>query len=141
MTKVLISSDSKFPVKRDKIRCAVESVLRGKHVSSDVEVSVLICGARKSARLAGKYGLEASPHDVLSFPLVDQTSPKAYPSGKKAADFAPKEDGRLILGDIVVCYPLAQVAANRDNVLVDTKIAQLVSHGTLHLLGEHHNES
>lgn len=138
MVKVLISADSRFPINRPKIKAAVESVLKSRKVSSDVEASILICGTRKSAELAKKYLDDESAHNVLSFPLADETSPKAFPTGKKAKDYIPREEDFLILGDIAICYPLAQKEANRDNVLVDTKIAELVSHGMLHLLGEHH---
>lgn len=116
MVKVLISADSKYPVNRLKIKKAIEAVLREKGVTSDVEVSVLICGARKSAQLAKKYLQDEYPHNVLSFPTEN------FPA----------------IGDIAVCYPVAQDEANKDNILVDTKISELVSHGMLHLLGEHH---
>lgn len=116
MVTVLISADSKYPISRPKIRKAVEAVLREKGVTSDVEVSILICGRRKSRELANKYLTDDREHNVLSFPTEN------FP----------------VLGDIAICYPLAQEEANRDNVLVDTKIAELVSHGMLHLLGEHH---
>ncbi len=138
MVRVLVSADSKFPINRPKIRQAVEAVLREKKVTSDVEVSVLVCGARKSADLARKYLQDDQAHNVLSFPLADENTPKAFPSGQKTADFVENQGGVLILGDIVVCYPLAQEEATRDDVLMDTKIAELVSHGMLHLLGEHH---
>lgn len=142
MVNVLISSDSKFPVNRAKIKAAVESVLKAKGVSSDVEVSILICGTRKSAELAKKYLQEDQPHNVLSFPLLEDmerglSRPFARPGLGKG--FVTPEEYGLVLGDIMVCYPLAQEEANRDNVLVDTKIAELVSHGMLHLLGEHHS--
>jgi len=118
MFKVLISTDSRYPVSRPKIKAAVESVLKEKRISGEIEVSVLICGRRKSQALAKKFLKDNQPHNVLSFPL------ETFP----------------ILGDIIICYPIAQEEANRDNVLVDTKINELVSHAMLHLLGEHHPE-
>lgn len=116
MATVLISSDSRYPISRPKIKSAVDSILKEKGVTSTVEVSVLVCGRRKSQFLAKKYLKDNKPHNVLSFPLDDLTT----------------------LGDIAICYPLAQDDANKDNVLVDTKISELVTHGMLHLLGEHH---
>jgi probable rRNA maturation factor len=118
MVNVLISADSRYPICRPKIKAAVESILKQKKVTSQVEVSVLVCGVRKSQQLAKKYLRDDRPHNVLSFPLNDLA----------------------VLGDIAICYPLAQDEANRDNVLVDTKICELVTHGMLHLLGEHHEE-
>lgn len=141
MVSVLISADSKFPINREKIKAAVESVLREKGITSDVEVSVLVCGTRKSKEIAKKFLSDDLPHNVLSFPLTDPASPKAFPTGKNIPDFSPTFNDTLILGDIIICYPLAQEEANVDNVLVDTKISELVSHGMLHLLGEHHKDS
>lgn len=116
MLKVLITSDSRYPINRSKIKAAVEAVLKERKITSAVEVSILVCGSRKSLELAKKYLKDNKPHNVLSFPL------ESFP----------------VIGDIVICYPIAQDEANRDNVLVDTKINELISHGMLHLLGEHH---
>ena len=118
MVQVLISADSRYPVSKPKIKGAVEAVLKERRITSHVEVSILICGTRKSRELAKKYLKDDRAHNVLSFP----------------------QDCFPILGDIVICYPIAQEEANRDNVLVDTKVSELVSHGMLHLLGEHHED-
>ena len=139
MVRVLVSADSKYPVSRPKIAKVVEAVLREKAVTSDVEVSVLICGARKSRELARKFLDDDQAHNVLSFPLADEGSQKAFQSGRHTTDFVEHQGDVLVLGDIIVCYPLAQEEANRDNILVDTKIGELVAHGMMHLLGEHHN--
>lgn len=142
MTNVLISSDSKFPVNRAKIKVAVESVLRDQGVTSDVEVSILICGARKSATLSKKHLNDSELHNVLSFPLLEdfkEIAGRPFGRSGQGKGFVTESNGVLVLGDIVVCYPLAQLEANRDNVLVDTKMGELVSHGVLHLLGIHHN--
>lgn len=140
MVNVLVSADSRFPVTRPKIKEAIEQVLSERHVTSDVEVSVLICGARKSQELAKKYLNDDAPHNVLSFPLADDSAELASPTGKSAKGFHEFHDGQIVLGDIVVCYPMAQVEANDDNMMVNDKIAELVQHGLLHLLGEHHEE-
>jgi len=118
MIKVLITTESRYPVDRRKIKAAIESALKSRRINYSVEVSVLVCGTRKSKALAKKYLNDNKPHNVISFPMEDMH----------------------MLGDIVVCYPLAQEEANKDNVLVDTKINELVSHAIFHLLGEHHEE-
>lgn len=137
MVSVLISADSRFPISRPKIKRAIESLLREKRVTFDTEISVLICGTRKSRELAKKYFDDDLPHNVLSFPLVENENQFISPTAQSAKGFP--EENNLALGDIVVCYPLAQDEANRDDVLVDTKINELVQHGLLHLLGVHHD--
>lgn len=136
MVSVLISADSRFPISRPKIKRAIESLLREKRITFDTEISVLVCGARKSQQLAKKYFDDDQPHNVLSFPLVENENQFISPTAQSAKGFAKEKN--LVLGDIVVCYPLAQVEANRDDVLVDTKVNELVQHGLLHLLGIHH---
>lgn len=140
MVSVLISAESRYPISRPQITEAVEKVLISRGVTSDVEVSVLICGTRKASEVAKKYLRDDNPHNVLSFPYVDQASQVAYQTGKNVKGFRDEFDGKLILGDIIVCYPIAQEEANDDNMLVMEKIVQLVEHGMLHLLGEHHEE-
>lgn len=140
MINVLVSADSRFPVCRPKIRETVKKLLLQKRITSDVEVSVLICGARKSRELAKKYLNDDKPHNVLSFPLADEGEELVFPTGRMVKGFVEFQNGLLVLGDIVVCYSLAQEEANTDNVLVIEKICELVEHGLLHLLGEHHKE-
>ena len=50
-------------------------------------------------------------------------------------------DNLLHLGDIIICFPLARQMAMEENKLIDQVLAELACHGTLHLLGEHHEEN
>lgn len=126
MHNILISADSRFPISRPKIKKALEQVLLEKKITSSVEISVVVCGTRKALDVAKKYLHDDKPHNVLSFVMQE-------------GDFVVSNNN-LVLGDIVVCYPIAQMEANRDDMMVDDKINELASHGLLHLLGEHHND-
>lgn len=134
MNNILVSADSRFPISRPKIKAALEKVLENRKIASKVEVSVLVCGSRKALDLAKKYLKDDKPHNVLSFVL--QESSKGAPAYSSVND-----ESLIILGDIIVCYPIAQMEANRDNMLLDDKINELASHGLLHLLGEHHDDN
>lgn len=123
MNSVLITSESRYLIDRDKIRQAIKSLLVGERLD-DVEVSVLIVGARKIRSLNKKWRQIDKETDVLSFPL------------EEARDIR----GTLRLGDIVVCYPVAIKEAQTENKLVDDKINELIEHGLRHLLGQHHEE-
>lgn len=140
MVIVDVLADSKFPVSRPIIKKAVEEQLLSRNVTSDVSVSVLVCGVRKAIEIAKKYLGEAEAHDVLSFPLSLAGEKLYSPTGKNSRRFLENPEEPLSLGDIVICYPLAQEEANEDNMMVDEKISELVKHGVLHLLGEHHEE-
>lgn len=123
MISVLITSESRYLVSREKIRQAIKNLLISERLD-DVEVSVLIVGARKIHELNLKWRQIDKETDVLSFPL------------EEARDIR----GILRLGDIVVCYPVAIKQAQAENKLVDDKINELVEHGLRHLLGQHHEE-
>lgn len=122
---VLIFVESRYKVNRKKIKSALSKVISEQSINSPVEVSVAIVGDRKMRELSKKYKGEDKTRNILSFSLTE---------GESIA--TPK--GILRLGDIVISYPVVITEASRDDVLVDDKIDELVSHGMTHLLGLHH---
>lgn len=130
MVKVLISSDSRYPVNRKIIKKAVSEVFIREGIESlNAEVSVLVCGFRKMNELSKKYLGDGRDHEVLSFPLDDV---------KKITD--TDSDSVRRLGDVIVSWPKVLELAAAENIYVDEKLAFLVSHGVEHLLGKHHEE-
>jgi probable rRNA maturation factor len=117
--------ESRYRANRKLIKQTVESVLTQKGIVGPVEISVAIVGSRKMRALNNQYRNIDKPTNVLSFSQIEGE-----------ATVMPKDV--LMLGDVIVCYPVAVDDAARDNMLVDKKIAELVEHGVLHLLGEHH---
>lgn len=122
---VQIYVESRYRVNRKKIKETVRRVISEKQIASPVEVSVAIVGDRKMTALNKKYrGLDKTTN-VLSF---SQTEGEGI--------VVPSEV--LMLGDIVISYPVIIEEAARENMLVDDKICFWVEHGLEHLLGEHH---
>lgn len=122
---VQIYVESRYKVNRKRIKETVMRVLSEKQILSPVEVSIAIVGDRKMTALNKKYrGLDKTTN-VLSF---SQTEGEGM--------VAPSE--KLMLGDIVISYPVMIEEAARENMLVDNKICFWVEHGLQHLLGEHH---
>ena len=117
---VLIDSESRYPVHRRKITKTVEAFL-GEARLEAVEVSISIVGTRKTKELNRQWRKLDEPTTVLTFGLDEPRS----------------IDGLLRLGDIVICYPLAQVIAQEDNLLVDQAIDKLVVHGLNNLIGRY----
>ena len=66
-------------------------------------------------------------HNVLSFPFTE---------GDK--NFVEPPDNIIHLGEIVICYPKVIEEAKKESRLIEEKVLELVEHGALHLLGEHH---
>lgn len=129
MVKIIIATESRYPVNRDSIRAIVNKELEEHHVKGKVELEVDVVGDRKMRDLHAKYMGEDVTTDVLSFPLEDTNV---------RAPFVVAPDNVLRLGNIVVSYPQAMKEAVEHNLLVDEQIANLVGHGLLHLLGIHH---
>lgn len=135
MVKVFIATGSRFPINRKSIRMVVEKVLKEKNVRVNVAVEVNIVGNRKMRFLNKTYRNMDQATNVLSFPLE-----YTYDEEKRSIGFVNPPDGILRLGSVVVSYPQAVLEAAGENCLVDERIAFLVEHGMMHLLGYHHEE-
>ncbi|MBI1871938.1 rRNA maturation RNase YbeY [Candidatus Collierbacteria bacterium] len=116
-----IDADSRYKFDRKKIRAAVLAVLAEQGIKQPVVLSLSVVGERKIRELEKKYFGEDKVTDVLSFAQGEV------------------ENDKLVLGDVVVCYPEAKRQALKFNRLLDDEIEFLVNHGVLHLLGIHHD--
>lgn len=134
MLRILITSQSRYPIDAKALKNRVKNLLIERGVT-DAEVSVALVGTRKMKDLAKKYlgESENSPiHEVLSFPNVSIDS-------LSSVEFVLPERARLQLGDVIICYPEARKIAIKRNRMMDDVIGELGEHGTLHLLGIHHD--
>lgn len=123
--KILTFVESRYKVNRKKIKEAIHEVLDMKGISSPCEVSLAFVGDRKMHALNKKFRNLDKTTNILSFPIAE-------------GEQAPMPLGMMRLGDIVISYPQIIKEAARDEMMVDDKINELVQHGLLHLLGEHH---
>lgn len=128
MVKVSVTKQSNYPVSSTVIKKKLADFLVKKGIVSDAEVSVAVIGEKKMLEVARKYLKDGKLHNVLSF----------TPAEVKGFVYPP--DGKLHLGEIIVCYPVAVAEAKEENVLIDERVYKLVEHGALHLLGIHHKE-
>lgn len=129
MISVLITSDPRYPINKDRVREQIEKTLAEMRVTSDVEVSVTVVGDRKMKELNKTFRQVDDTTDVLSFPLEENS---------EDSGFVRFPDSVLRLGDIVISYPQAIVNAHEHNRMVDDEINLLVEHSVMHLLGYHH---
>jgi probable rRNA maturation factor len=129
MIKVLITKQSNYPVKVAAIKKKLAAFFTKQGIVSDAEVSVAIVGEKKMKEIGMKFLKDKKLHSVLSFVTGESKSPFFYPPG-----------GKIQLGEIIVCYPLAVREAVAENVLIDERIYELIEHGALHLMGIHHTE-
>jgi len=124
MISALISSESRYPISRPKIKKTIENYLRNLGID-DVEVSVAIVGSRKIRDLNKKWRELDEPTTVLTFALEEPRS----------------EDGILRIGDIIISYPEARIIAQEDNLDMDAAIEKLVIHGLGNLFGKNDNNN
>lgn len=129
MIKVLITKQSNYPVKVAPVKKKLSDFLAKNGIVSDAEVTVAIVSESKMVDIGNKYLKDKKLHNVLSF----------VPSEVKGG-FVYPPDGKIHLGEIIVCYPQAVREAKEENVLIDERVYELVEHGALHLLGIHHEE-
>jgi probable rRNA maturation factor len=117
--------ESGYKLNRKKIREAVFRLFEGNPPSTRTEISVAIVGRRKIRELNRRYRNIDDATNVLSFPQLEG-KPSVFPADT------------IVLGDVVVCYPVARDEAAREEMLVDDKLCELVVHGVKHLLGQDH---
>lgn len=122
---IAIFVESRYQVNRKRIRTLAADLLDKEGVSGKVEISIAIVGDRKMRELSKKYKGEDKTRNVLSFSQME-----GAPTHNQAE--------ALILGDVVISYPEVIREASKEEVLVDDKIAELVEHGIMHLLGINH---
>ncbi len=132
MSSVEITTDSRYPVDRKRLRLVVGRTLDKNGYTGKVTVSLAVVGTRKMQAINKRYHGVDEPTDVLSFPYLDPLSKNQ----KERSFFTPP--GQLVLGDVVVCFPVAVEQARVKQTLVDEEIDFLVEHGLEHLLGHHH---
>ena len=129
MIRVLVTKQSNYPVKVTDIKRKLAVFLAKNGLVSDAEVSIAIVGEAKMLEVGAKYLKDKKLHNVLSFV-----------PGETKGTFVDPPDGMIHLGEIIVCYPQAVKESVEENVLIDTRVYELVEHGALHLLGVHHEE-
>lgn len=122
MNWVLITSGSRYPVNRRKVKSFVNQYF-DKAGLTDSEISVAFVGGRKIRELNKKWRSLDEETTVLTFALEE-------PRGL---------DGILRIGDVVICYPQARLIASQDDLLMQEAIEKLLEHGLNNLLGNKKN--
>jgi probable rRNA maturation factor len=129
MIKVSVTKQSNYPVNVLAVKKQLAEFLVKKGIVSDAEVSIALVGEKKMMEVGNKYLKDKKLHNVLSFV-----------PGEVKGGFIYPPDGKIHLGEIIICYPLAVKEAETENALINERVYELTEHGALHLLGIHHQE-
>ena len=104
---------------RALLRRAAELALAGVPGRRPLLTTVTCVGDRRMAALNAQFHSRAGTTDVLSFPIGE----------------IDEDTGRLLVGEVVVCRPVAVREARRRGLAVADELLLYALHGWLHLAG------
>ena len=106
------------------------SAAYGEGVRRPAELGLAFVDEAEITELAAGWLRSDHPTDVLAFPVET--------SARRALRAAPAGDAPLLMGDVIVCPPVAVRQAVQAGHAPADELALLIVHGVLHLLGHDH---
>lgn len=111
-----IVTSSRYKINRLKIKQFAAEFLNKKEVDPSLSLNVVFVGKNKMKAVTLEYKKENETLPVLSFTYNEQVG------------------NEMLLGEVVLCYPLVVLLAAERNKRVDEMINELVKHGIENLL-------
>ncbi len=71
MIKIMIRSESRYPVDKKKLRNFLKKTLERCNIVDNIQMDIIFVGDRKMAALNKKHMRREGTTNVLSFPLLD----------------------------------------------------------------------
>jgi len=105
-----------------------------------VEVSVTLVDEETIRNINNETRQKNSITDVLSFPLLDFTSPADFNQCDLNDEAFNLDTNELYIGDIIICYEQAKKQAKDYGHSLAREIGFLTAHSMLHLFGYDHIE-
>ncbi|MDO9028391.1 MAG: rRNA maturation RNase YbeY [Candidatus Roizmanbacteria bacterium] len=112
-----IVTSSRYKINRQKIKLFVENIFEKEQLTSQYSLNIIFVGKNKMKSFTEKYKNEKETLPVLSFPYNEKMG---------------KEE--ILLGEVILCYPLVILLAAERNKRVDEIINELIKHGVENLL-------
>lgn len=117
----------------------IAKVLEVEQCPYEVEVNVLITDNDGIQEYNRQMRNIDAPTDVLSFPNLDFTEPSEfYMEPGQEADYTNPENGRIILGDIILNVDRIFSQAEEYGHSIKREYAFLIAHSMYHLCGYDH---
>lgn len=117
------------------VRRCIQKALVFQGVDIPCEINVLVTDNKGIREINQRSRKVDKPTDVLSFPMLELT-PGELP--KDWEPFVQPENGRVLLGDMVLSLERAAEQAEEYGHGLKREIGYLVVHSVLHLLGYDH---
>lgn len=112
-----IVTSSRYKINRQKIKFFAENIFEKEQLDAQYYLNIVFVGKNKMKDFTKKYKNEKETLPVLSFTYNEKG-----------------DEGKILLGEIVICYPLVILLAAERNKRVDEMINELVKHGVGNLL-------
>lgn len=119
------------------IKKCVNTALEFMHADLPCAVDVSLVNKDEMQRINRETREVDAPTDVLSFPQLDIRPGQALSEVVEPYELI---NGRVLLGDVVLCYPIALRQAVDEDRPYEWPVALLTIHSILHLLGYDHAE-
>ena len=105
----------------------------------ETQISVTITDNNNIKKINKEYRDMDKPTDVLSFPLIDFSSPSNFDEITEDNDeWFDLDTGELMLGDIIISLERAKQQALEYGHSIQREIGFLTAHSMLHLMGYDH---
>jgi len=130
---VEINNQSQSPVRGDFFANVMKKTLMSKEFDflrkKEIGVSVALVGKKEIKAINRQFRKKNEVTDVLSFAEY-----------KNLGEIMKAKDKRVFLGEIILCYNDIARYAKKLKKNIKQELAQVVSHGILHLLGFAHGK-
>jgi probable rRNA maturation factor len=120
---ITVDDEQDVPVDHLLIRDVAVRALSLLAVPPEASLGITFVGEDRMAELKRDALGEHAPTDVLAFPMDDPADPMPGP---------------LVIGDVVLCPPVAEAQARAAGHSLEEEISMLLVHGILHCLGRDH---
>lgn len=117
-----------------------DAVLDQEHCPYEAQISLVLTDDEQIQATNREFRKIDRPTDVLSFPMVDFSSPADYSILEEDDSLFHPETGELLLGDIMISIPRVIAQADEYGHSTRREYAFLIAHSMLHLLGYDHME-
>ena len=114
--------DEHFNVDQQFYLDKLETIAKELNINPEGTIVIKLGDQEESKNLNLQYLQKDYPTDVLSFPFNEE-----LPDG-------------FYIGDIFICYPIAEIQSKENNVSLQEELFRLMVHGILHLLGYDHEK-
>lgn len=128
MISISVKKQSNHIISISDIERYLTTLLKRRGIVSNTEVSIALVSEKKMLDISRKYLKDNKIHNVLSFTYSEIADKFTFPP-----------DDTTHLGEILVCYPLAEKEAKAAGISVKERVRELIEHGALHLIGIHHD--